>query len=70
MRAFQRLGINDLSAGAIMKTTLIVFVTLAVATYIWSASISDLENGTYVRVLSIFLAICAVISLLVVVISK
>jgi hypothetical protein len=53
-----------------MKTTLIVFVILAIATYIWSASISDLENSTYVRVLSIFLAICAVISLLVVVISK
>jgi hypothetical protein len=51
-----------------MKIALLVFVILALVTYFKSATMTDLENGTYVRVASIFFAVCAVVSLLVLVI--
>ncbi|MEB0076103.1 hypothetical protein QN386_01965 [Pseudomonas sp. CCI3.2] len=52
-----------------MKIALVVFVILPAVTFIKSATMSDLENGTYVRVASIFFTICAVISLLILVLK-
>jgi hypothetical protein len=52
-----------------MKTAAIIFLILAVAMYIWSASISSLEDSSYVQFAAIVFSVLAAISVLWVVLA-